>query len=85
MSAFYVYKTKKDVIIAIGLGTDGEGTAKLTVFDHHIPPSPAKLIDMFQADSMCDYVNCMIPVLLKNLKDDPEVIEIYERIQREGL
>jgi hypothetical protein len=85
MSIWHIYKTKRDVIIAIGLSTDDEGTTRITVLDHNIPPSPAEFLTIFQADSQRDYVHNMIPVLLANLKDDSEVVKIYERIKKEEL
>lgn len=85
MSTWYIYKTKKDIIVAVGLGEDAEGTAKMTVLDNNIPPSPAKLIGLFKADAQRDYINQMIPILLENIKNDPEIIKMYEQIKKEGL
>ena len=85
MATWYVYKTRKNMIVAIGLGEDDESTAKMTVFDDRIPPSPAQLIGLFKADSQCDYIKNFIPILLENIKNDPELIKICKQIKKEGL
>ena len=83
MSIFCAYKTKGDVIVVVVIQVDNKGAIKISTLDHNIPPSPAELIGVFQADTVYDYINCMLPALLSNLKEDPEVVKIYEKIQQE--
>ncbi len=85
MNTFYVYKTKKDVVFAIGLDGNIKEDVRIIAYDHNIPPSPCKFLGTFKADVQCDYIYQMIPYLVNNLKDDPEVIEIYERIKKDGI
>jgi hypothetical protein len=85
MSEWRVYKTKKNVIVVVGTETNNEGITKIFVNDHHIPPSPAKLISTFKADSQCDYINNMLPILLDNLENDKGIIAVYKRIKKGGI
>jgi len=86
MSTVYVYKTKKKQILAVLIGTpDGEGTSKITVLDSNIPPSKAELIDTFEANTQCDYISAMVPILLKYLSEDKRLMKIVKRIEKEGL
>jgi len=83
MATWYIYKTKTDTIFAVGLSTDHEGIIRITCFDHNIPPSRAKLIDTFQANSLHDYIEKIVPSLFNNLKEDKEITKLYNRIHKE--
>ena len=82
MSQWYVYKTKKGTIFTVGLSGDIDTTIKVTALDHNIPPSPAKLVGIFEANSMYDYIHNMTLVLLDNLKKDTELVAICKILKK---
>jgi hypothetical protein len=85
MAQWHVYQTRAGTIFTIGLSGNSDEEIKIVAYDHNIPPTTAKLVGIFQADSQCDYINKMIPILLRNLKDNIETKKIYKRIKKEGL
>lgn len=84
MGKFNVYKTKKGSIVVLLLSKlNNKKGAQVVVYDHNIPPSKAKRIATFKAGSFHDYLRGMLPVLLKHLPEDSEVIELYSKITKE--
>lgn len=78
---FIVYKTKNNSIFVIG----SKNSRVKSIFDGNIPPSPAERIASFTADSTCDYIHNMIPILMEHLPNDKEIIEIYKQIKKNGV
>ena len=86
MGNFSVFKTKAGQIVVLNLSEpNDEGDIKITLYDHHIPPTEAEKIASFKADALCDYLHAMLPILLENLPDDEDVVNLHERIIKEGV